>query len=134
MNRSHEAARALMKKAKGDRHACHRLLDDPLTPAWIVGFHAQQAVEKAIKAVLASASVEFPRTHNLTMLVELLRKNNLSAPPNEEELAVLTPFGTVLRYDDLLPEEDLPLDRTRAAACVDQVLSWAESSLPLPPS
>ena len=35
-------------------------------------FHAQQSVEKAIKAVLVFSGVPFPRTHNIGTLLELL--------------------------------------------------------------
>jgi HEPN domain-containing protein len=34
-----------------------------------VGFHAQQAVEKALKAVLALKGVEFPYSHDLDALI-----------------------------------------------------------------
>lgn len=35
-------------------------------------FHAQQAAEKAIKAVLIAQEIEFPRTHNLRVLLPAL--------------------------------------------------------------
>lgn len=35
-------------------------------------FHAQQAVEKSLKAVLISRGIDFPRTHNLRMLIDVL--------------------------------------------------------------
>ncbi len=35
-------------------------------------YHAQQAAEKSIKAVLLSHSVAVPKTHNLKVLLELL--------------------------------------------------------------
>jgi len=35
-------------------------------------FHAQQAAEKSIKAVLISKSVPFPKTHNIRTLLDLL--------------------------------------------------------------
>ena len=35
-------------------------------------FHAQQAVGKAVKAVLLAQGVEFPKTHNLRVLFDLL--------------------------------------------------------------
>jgi HEPN domain-containing protein len=37
----------------------------------ILGFHAQPAVEKSLKAVLASRAIEFPYTHDLDGLLEL---------------------------------------------------------------
>jgi hypothetical protein len=35
-------------------------------------FHAQQAAEKSIKAVLIDRGVSFPRTHNIRTLLELI--------------------------------------------------------------
>ena len=35
-------------------------------------FHAQQAAEKAVKAVLLSYGADIPRTHDLAFLVDLL--------------------------------------------------------------
>ena len=40
-------------KRKQDQYAMNRLLDDPAAPDEVIGFHAQQAVEKMTKAVLA---------------------------------------------------------------------------------
>lgn len=37
----------------------------------IVCFHAQQAAEKSLKAVLASLEIEYPWTHNLKRLIDL---------------------------------------------------------------
>ena len=38
-----------------------------------LAFHAQQAAEKALKAVLIERAVRFPRTHDLEALTELVR-------------------------------------------------------------
>jgi hypothetical protein len=40
-----------------------------------VTFHAEQAAEKAFKAVLVHAAVEFPKTHDLQALLLLVRNN-----------------------------------------------------------
>jgi hypothetical protein len=98
MNLSHETATSLLEKARGDRQAFHALIADPIMPSWLLGFHAQQAVEKALKSVLAMSSVEYPRTHNLAMLIGLLRQCDLPLPPDTEELLQLTPFGVAFRY------------------------------------
>lgn|GEM_PF-220556 len=65
----------------------------------MLGFHAQQAVEKALKAVLSGAGQAYPRTHNLVMLLELLRTVEIEAPPDADSFAHLTPYGVVLRYE-----------------------------------
>ena len=100
MTESHELARILLEKAKGDQYVAERLVDDMDAPTWTFGFHAQQAVEKALKAVLSAHTVDYPRTHNLAMLLELLRQKDLTEPPDADDLPSLTPFGTVSRYED----------------------------------
>jgi len=128
MNPSHETAMSLLEKARGDRQAYNALITDPMMPSWLLGFHAQQAVEKALKSVLALASVEYPRTHNLAMLIGLLRQNSLPLPPDTEELSQLTPFGAAFRYDDTSPPDDsLAFDRSWAAQCIDRTIRWAEA-------
>ncbi len=54
----------LLIKAAEDEASLH--LDD--LPESILGFHAQQAVEKLIKALLSQLSVPFEKTHNLGRL------------------------------------------------------------------
>ncbi len=130
MNRSPEYARVLLQKARGDLAALGCLLADADVPAWSVGFHAQQAVEKALKAVLAARSIEFPRTHNLATLLDLLRDQGLPLPPDWQEMPRLTPFGTTLRYDMEPPEEaEHALDRTWAADAAQRTVVWAETTL-----
>jgi HEPN domain-containing protein len=58
-------AKLLLEKAEQDRYVVDRLLEDSSAPDEVVGFHAQQAVEKLMKAVLAHRSVEYQWTHQL---------------------------------------------------------------------
>lgn len=55
-----------------DYRTAERLLrdDDPIREA--VAFHCQQAVEKYLKAVLVSRQVEFPKTHSIAQLLDLI--------------------------------------------------------------
>ncbi|MCC7277407.1 MAG: HEPN domain-containing protein [Chromatiaceae bacterium] len=59
-----EHARALLARARDDRYVVCQLGADQEAPAWVLGFHAQQAVEKALKAVLSGTGLEYPRTHS----------------------------------------------------------------------
>jgi hypothetical protein len=61
-----------MEKAAGDERILFRLIDDEDIPDDGLGFHAQQAVEKMIKAVLAHNDVSYERTHNIAYLLTLL--------------------------------------------------------------
>ena len=130
MNRSGEYARALLEKARGDLYVLERLAGDAAAPPWSVGFHAQQAAEKALKAVLASKSIEFPRTHNLAVLLDLLRDAAMPLPPDGQDLPRLTPFGAAMRYDaESEGDADKSLDRTWTVQAAQQTVAWAEEIL-----
>ena len=131
MNRSRELAQVLLDKARGDAWMLAHVVEQPDAPAWAMGFHAQQAVEKALKAVLTANCVDYPRTHNLGLLVDLLRQHAPCLPPDAEELARLTPFGALLRYDDdsEMGRSTPPIDRTWMRKCVERTLSWGTDIL-----
>jgi HEPN domain-containing protein len=129
MNRSREHAESLLEKAKGDAYVTERLAADVGAPEWSVGFHAQQAAEKAIKAVLTGHRIEYPRTHSLAMLLEMLRAHGLPEPPDSESLPRLTPFGAGLRYEDTAEADEAQIDRPWAVQCADRTVKWAASVL-----
>jgi HEPN domain-containing protein len=128
MNRSHELAGQLLQKATEDARAMHRLMEDDLSADWIVGFHAQQAVEKAIKAVLSDKGIEHPFTHDIMRLLELLPSARIASPPDAGELPKLSPYGAILRYEKA-PSTNEPLNRTWAKECVQRTLEWARKLL-----
>jgi len=88
-----------------------------------VGFHAQQAVEKALKVTLVLAEVELSRAHDLELLEEQV-KPQASTPPQLTDLAWLTPWAATLRYD-----EPIPLDRAAALTTAESVCAWATDML-----
>ncbi len=64
--------REWLARAIDDLAAAEELLDrEDLTN--IVAFHAQQAVEKALKAVIEELDLGLHRTHSLTRLYEMIR-------------------------------------------------------------
>jgi HEPN domain-containing protein len=66
-----EVAGLLLEKARGDLAAARVLAADENQTDHVVGFHAQQAVEKSIKAVLAAGEIEIPLTHDIRYLAKL---------------------------------------------------------------
>jgi HEPN domain-containing protein len=87
-------------------------------------FHTQQAAEKALKAVLISVSIPFPKTHNIRTLLDLLPQNIV--PPEElKETASLTDYAVLSRYPgDLEPvTED---EYQKALSLAEIVVKWAE--------
>lgn len=130
MTRSLDHARLLLKKAREDGYVLSRCVGDPQMPSWTLGFHGQQAVEKALKAILARRAIEFPRTHDLGLLLELLREQGVSLPPDASDLPRLTPFGVIFRYDEE-PDDAVGegLDRKWAVEAAQRTLTWAESNM-----
>jgi HEPN domain-containing protein len=93
----------LLRKARQDELILEKLLADQEIDDDMLGFHAQQAAEKMLKAVLASRAVDYPKTHNLRILIELLASDGILVPDAISEVTRLTPFGTTFRYDHFPP-------------------------------
>lgn len=128
MNKSQDHARALLEKARGDLLALERLAGDQRVPLWTAGFHAQQAVEKSLKAVLAVRQVSYPFTHDLLTLLDLVSEHNILLPPESESFGKLSPFGAVLRYDSFLPAPSTSQpDRLWLINITRHTLAWAEN-------
>ena len=102
-----DQARLLQRKAAQDLAVLDRLLDDPAIDDETLGYHAQQAAEKLIKALLALHGHDYPRSHNIGLLLDLLASLSIPLPELFEAVQTLTPFGTVFRYD-YLPLDDTP--------------------------
>jgi len=62
-------------------------------------FHAQQAVEKYLKSLLAWKGVDFPRTHDVDFLLAECRKV-VGGELDRIDLKSLTDFGVSIRYPD----------------------------------
>ena len=60
-------------------------------------FHAQQAAEKALKAVLIAKGIPPPKTHNIRILLDLLSQV-IVAPQEIEDSAGLTDYAVTSRY------------------------------------
>jgi HEPN domain-containing protein len=118
-----DLARELIELARDDCAAAEALLEAGRVTDAIVGFHSQQAVEKALKAVLASSSVEFPFTHNIGLLMQLCEDVGVHLPVPLTDADLLTPYGVALRYGSRSPGA---LGRAEALALAQQAVAWAE--------
>jgi HEPN domain-containing protein len=91
-------AREWVLKAEGDLKAAAHLLQLGIdAPTEAVCFHAQQCVEKYLKALLILAEADFPKTHDLDRLVQLLRRGT-DIGLNPAERAELTTHAVAARY------------------------------------
>lgn len=116
-----EALRAL-RLADQDVAAFRVLRDAPGVSLATACFHAQQAVEKSLKAVLFRCNIEFPPVHDLVRLALLLRENGQELPCPDEPLRKLNPYAVIYRYDD---REIGVLSREEAGVLVELLRHWA---------
>lgn len=119
------------RKAESDEIALDRLADDPDVPDDLIGFHAQQVLEKLLKAALACAGVAPPRVHDLGKLLSLLEDAGQTPPVSVDEARALVPWAVEFRYDDVLDER---LDRASACAAVEKLRTWVDGLLAAPKS
>ena len=103
-----------LAKAAVDLLVCERLLGQGAAFFETVAFHAQQAAEKSLKALLVVRQVEFPKTHDIERLVELVALGDAALAETLADAAELTPFGVEYRY----PGEYAPVTAEAANACV----------------
>ncbi len=94
-------------------------------PIELLIFHAEQVVEKSIKAVLVHFNAPVPRTHNLELLMDEAAVY-VEIPSAIRAAEDLTPYATVARYPgDYEPNsDDAHLD---ALAKAEETLLWAQS-------
>lgn len=86
-------------------------------------FHAQQAAEKALKAVLVANSAAVPNIHSIRRLIDLLPAN-LDLPEEVQNAAGLTDYAVSSRYPgDFEPVSDD--EHREAVRMAEAVVSWA---------
>ena len=91
-------------------------------------FDAQQAAEKAIKAVMIKRNVEFPYVHDLDYLLSLLEEAGEAMPGTIRQASELTKYAIVTRY----PGGTRPVSEqeyAEAVAMSEAVVRWAEECL-----
>lgn len=118
-------AELLLRKAETDLSAARILAHDAGEHDEAVGFHAQQAAEKSMKAVLTAAQVATPRTHDLAFLIDLLVGQQVHMPTVLADADWLSPWAVTTRYDDV----DELLDRSAALDVAQMAIDWANAQL-----
>ena len=121
-----DLAAELLARAVEDEAAVRALLDVVSVSDEIVGFHAQQAVEKSLKAVLASGEVDFPFSHDLARLMEICDDAGVALPAALADADRLTPYAVRLRYGSAVVGS---VPRAEAAAIAAEAVAWARGAL-----
>lgn len=104
----HDLAEQLLGLAAEDEAALRAMVDVPAVTDAIVAFHAQQTVEKALKALLAARGVDFPFTHDLRVVIDLCDSAGIAVPPGLADAPRLTPHAVAQRYGTADPGDVSP--------------------------
>jgi HEPN domain-containing protein len=118
-------ARSNLARAQADIRLAGVYLED-------LCFDAQQAAEKAIKAVLIGRSIRFPYVHDLTALLGLVEQGGTAVPEAVREAGRLTRFAVVTRYPGIA-EPVTQEEYERAVAIAEAVIDWAGKTVLMQP-
>lgn len=117
----HEHAASMLEMARRDHDTLVATVDLAQVADSIYGFHAQQAVEKALKAWLTLRGIQYPMTHDIPRLLSLLRQSGADIDAFQE-LDRFTPYAVQARYEAGDPDEEEALDRPTIVSEVEALL------------
>jgi len=88
-------------------------------------FNAQQAAEKALKAVCLAQGMDIPKTHSLIQLMDRLETKGTAIPNNVRDADILTQYAVQSRYPSIM-EEITRTEYRDALKLAANVVFWAE--------
>jgi HEPN domain-containing protein len=106
----------------------HTLTLGQRCPFATVCFHAQQCIEKYIKALLVSLTIDFPKIHDIGELIGLLPQG-YGVPLEESQQEQLTEYAVVSRYPGNW-EPIMQVDAEEAVALARKVRETIRAQLP----
>jgi HEPN domain-containing protein len=116
-----QRAKSNMARAKAGKVSSEILYED-------LCYDAQQAVEKALKALCILHEILFPKTHDIAYLMELLEKERVPIPDEVYKARILTGYAVETRY----PGEYEPVnedDYLNAVRLAGKVVTWVENKM-----
>jgi HEPN domain-containing protein len=90
-------------KADEDFNAAKSLMTYGDTFLSTVCFHSQQAAEKYLKAFLTYHQIEFPKTHDIDELLDLVAPGHKNLSESLRDVIILTNYGVDVRYPGDFP-------------------------------
>ena len=123
-------AEAILQKAETDLRALEGMqasADPSQFADEVFGFHAQQAVEKSLKAWLAKLGAVYPKSHDLELLFQELGDRGV-ATAAFDDLIELNPFAVQFRYETV-EDDDPPLSRAELIAEVQRLITRVRSEV-----
>ncbi len=113
-------AEILLEMALKDWRALAGMSDEEVFAEEIFGFHAQQAVEKILKAWACFLNIEYPKTHDLNNLLYLLKTHGIDID-DLWEFAELNPYGVQFRYE-AFDSADESIDRVKTIRKIEGII------------
>ena len=96
--------------------ARHALTLEGECPYRLIAYHAQQCVEKHLKAYLVYHEIDFPYTHNISRLLELCDENTSTTWTEQlKDAEELTTFAITTRY----PGQDEEVTKDEAVRAIN---------------
>ena len=91
-------------------------------------FDCQQAVEKSLKGLLVHLGVDFPWTHSIGKLIELIEAAGTYIPEYVKDSVILTVYAVSTRYPG--SEEAVDEDEYKEAVRIaEKVYLWVEERM-----
>ena len=88
-------------------------------------FDLQQCAEKSLKALLIHHNVDFPKTHDLTLLLKLIKNSiNIEIPNEVYQSSFLTIYAVITRYPNW--NKLSQRDYLEAVKTAEIVYNWAK--------
>jgi HEPN domain-containing protein len=89
-------------------------------------FNAQQAAEKALKAVCLFKGLDFPKTHSIVHLLDLIELSSVVIPETVQSADILTQYAVQTRYPG--PVEEITVEEyEEVLAIAAKVVFWADA-------
>jgi len=110
-------------KAEGDLATARRELRARTAPNYDAAcFHAQQCAEKYLKALLQETEIPFGKTHNLSLLLDLLHERHPALELLRPTLAILNAYAVEYRYPGEAAEKDVARNAVKLAEELKQAV------------
>lgn len=112
-----------IQKAEGDLATARRELRARISPNYDAAcFHAQQCAEKYLKALLQDSETPFGKTHNLSLLLDLLKDRYPALELLRPTLGILGAYAVEYRYPGESADKDVARQAVKLAEEVKMVV------------
>lgn len=91
-------------------------------------FDCQQVAEKSLKGLLIASGIDFPKTHSIGLLIDILLNNKIIIPDYVDNADFLTEYAVITRYPGIY-EEIIEGDYLLAIETAEKVLKWVDEQI-----